>query len=38
MIRKAFRMRVNEGAAEEYERRHRPIWKELETRCWRTAW
>jgi L-rhamnose mutarotase len=23
-------MRVNEGAAEEYERRHRPIWKELE--------
>jgi L-rhamnose mutarotase len=30
MIRKAFRMRVNDGAAEEYERRHRPIWKELE--------
>jgi L-rhamnose mutarotase len=30
MIRKAFRMRVNGGAAEEYERRHRPIWKELE--------
>jgi L-rhamnose mutarotase len=30
MIRKAFRMRVNEGAAGEYERRHRPIWKELE--------
>lgn len=30
MVRKAFRMRVNEGAAEEYERRHRSIWKELE--------
>lgn len=30
MIRKAFRMKVNPGAAEEYERRHRPIWKELE--------
>jgi len=30
MIRKAFRMSVNPGAAEEYERRHRPIWKELE--------
>ena len=30
MIRKAFRMRVNEGAEHEYERRHRPIWKELE--------
>ena len=30
MIRKAFRMRVNPGAAVEYERRHRPIWKELE--------
>ena len=30
MIRKAFRMRVNDGAAEEYERRHQPIWKELE--------
>jgi len=30
MIRKAFRMRVNRGAEEEYERRHRPIWKELE--------
>ena len=30
MIRKAFRMSVNRGAAEEYERRHRPIWKELE--------
>ena len=30
MIRKAFRMSVNEGAATEYERRHRPIWKDLE--------
>ena len=30
MIRKAFRMNVNAGAAEEYERRHRPIWKDME--------
>ena len=30
MIRKGFRMRVHEGAAEEYERRHQPVWKELE--------
>ena len=30
MIRKAFVMSVNPGAEEEYERRHRPIWKELE--------
>ncbi|MBE3097874.1 MAG: L-rhamnose mutarotase [Planctomycetes bacterium] len=30
MIRKAFRMKVNAGATEEYERRHRPIWEELE--------
>jgi L-rhamnose mutarotase len=30
VARKAFRMTVNHGAAEEYERRHRPIWKELE--------
>lgn len=30
MIRKAFRMRVNRGAEAEYERRHRPIWRELE--------
>lgn len=30
MIRKAFRMSVTTGAADEYERRHRPIWKELE--------
>ena len=30
MIRKAFRMKVNDGAADEYERRHRPIWKDME--------
>lgn len=30
MIRKAFRMSVNAGGDAEYERRHRPIWKELE--------
>lgn len=30
MIRKAFRMSVNAGAAKEYERRHNPIWKDLE--------
>ena len=30
MIRKAFRMSVHAGAASEYERRHRPIWKDLE--------
>src|ERR1043165_9814040 len=30
MIRKAFRMAVNEGQYEEYERRHSPIWRELE--------
>lgn len=30
MIRKAFVMSVNAGSEEEYERRHRPIWKELE--------
>lgn len=29
-IRKAFRMSVNRGHEAEYERRHRPIWKELE--------
>jgi L-rhamnose mutarotase len=29
MIRKAFRMSVNEGQADEYERRHNPIWQEL---------
>ena len=30
MIRKAFRMTVNGGAEAEYERRHNPIWKDLE--------
>jgi L-rhamnose mutarotase len=30
MVRKAFRMSVHPGHAEEYERRHRPIWAELE--------
>jgi len=30
MIRRAFRMSVNEGAEAEYEGRHRPIWQELE--------
>ena len=30
MIRKAFVMAVHPGAEEEYERRHRPIWPELE--------
>jgi L-rhamnose mutarotase len=30
MVRKAFRMSVNPGQEEEYERRHRPIWPELE--------
>lgn len=29
-IRKAFRMSIHPGAAAEYERRHRPIWAELE--------
>lgn len=29
-IRKAFRMSVHPGQEIEYERRHRPIWKELE--------
>src|SRR6184192_1619678 len=28
--RKAFVMSVNAGSEQEYERRHRPIWKELE--------
>jgi len=31
MIRKAFLMKVNTDAHEEYERRHRPIWTELES-------
>jgi L-rhamnose mutarotase len=30
MIRKAFRMAVNPGQHEEYERRHSPIWRELQ--------
>ena len=30
VIRKAFRMSVHSGQHGEYERRHRPIWKELE--------
>ncbi len=30
MKRKAFVMSLNAGAEEEYERRHRPIWPELE--------
>jgi L-rhamnose mutarotase len=30
MLRKAFRMSVEDGQAAEYERRHRPIWPELE--------
>jgi len=30
MIRKAFVMAVNPGVEAEYEKRHRPIWKELE--------
>jgi len=29
MIRKAFRMSVHQGRAQEYERRHNPIWQEL---------
>lgn len=29
-IRKAFRMKVHPGREVEYERRHRPIWSELE--------
>jgi L-rhamnose mutarotase len=30
MLRKAFRMSVHPGRHEEYERRHSPIWRELE--------
>ena len=30
IIRKAFMMRVNPGQEREYERRHRPIWPEME--------
>ena len=29
-LRKAFRMSVNAGQEAEYERRHNPIWRELE--------
>jgi L-rhamnose mutarotase len=30
IIRKAFRMSVHAGQEQEYERRHRPIWQDLE--------
>jgi L-rhamnose mutarotase len=30
VIRKAFRMAVDPGGESEYERRHRPVWPELE--------
>jgi L-rhamnose mutarotase len=30
MIRKAFTLSLHPGQAQEYERRHRPIWPELE--------
>ena len=30
MLRKAFRMSVHAGQEAEYERRHNPIWRELE--------
>ena len=30
MIRKAFLMKVNADAHDEYEQRHRPVWTELE--------
>jgi L-rhamnose mutarotase len=30
MIRKAFVMSVNEGSEQEYEKRHNPIWPDLE--------
>jgi L-rhamnose mutarotase len=30
MLRKAFRMSVHRGHEAEYERRHRPVWRELE--------
>ena len=30
MLRKAFRMSVDAGQEAEYERRHNPIWRELE--------
>jgi L-rhamnose mutarotase len=31
MIRKAFLMKVKPDAQEEYERRHKPIWRELQS-------
>lgn len=31
MIRKAFLMSVNSGAHEEYERRHNPVWTDLQS-------
>ena len=30
MLRKAFRMTIHPGQRAEYERRHQPIWRELE--------
>ena len=30
MIRRAFRMSIHQGQADEYQRRHTPIWPELE--------
>ena len=30
MIRKAFKMKLNEGQRVEYEKRHNPIWPELQ--------
>ena len=30
MIRRAFRMSIHPGQADEYRRRHNPIWRELE--------
>jgi L-rhamnose mutarotase len=30
MIRKAFLMKLNPGLREEYERRHNPVWPEME--------
>ena len=30
MLRKVFVMSVNAGQEEEYERRHRPVWREME--------
>jgi len=30
VIRKAFRMSVHAGQADEYERRHSPIWRDIQ--------